>query len=100
MKVLFSALMLAAFALAHADSDIPLNELSFVDRAPMAGKAALIEQLGEPSRAYVITDRQTGEVVASIWHYHYINTSEEGEYYKTTELDFIGDRIVNIVCAN
>ncbi len=97
MKTLHTALWLIMSGTAFAASEIPLNELGFVDRIPYVNKAEIVDQLGEPSKIYNIADKNSGAIVASIWHYHYLNTSEEGEYYKTTELDFIGDRVVNIV---
>ena len=97
MNRLLGILALAASGLALADADIPLDEYGFVDSAPSTSKAKLIDQLGEPSHIYHITDARTGDVLATIWHYHYINTSPDGEYYKTTELDFVGEHMVNIV---
>jgi hypothetical protein len=93
-------LLLSLPGIAFADrNEIPLNELGFVDSVKVAGKARIVEQLGEPVKAVDLTDRN-GEVFASIWHYHYLNTSEEGDYYKTTELDFVGDQVVTVVFSN
>jgi hypothetical protein len=100
MRHLSLILLLSLPGIALADrNEIPLNELGFVDTIKTAGKARIIEQLGEPARAIDITDNN-GEVFGAIWHYHYINTSEQGDYYKTTELDFVGDRVVTIVFSN
>jgi len=100
MKFLSLLVLLCLPATAMAEkNDIPLNELGFVDSVPRADKAHILEQLGEPASQFQIRDKG-GDVVAAIWHYHYLNTSEEGDYYKTTELDFIGDRVVNIVFSN
>ena len=55
--------------------------------------------LGEPSK---IEDLKANDdkVVASIWQYHYLNTDENGEYYQTTELDFLDDKVVTVVFMN
>jgi hypothetical protein len=42
----------------------------------------------------------SGKLVASIWQYHYLNTDEKGEYYQTTELDFMDDKVVMVVFMN
>lgn len=98
MKVLV-AILLAGFSVtASATSEeIPLTEQAFVDRIKTTDKALIVAQLGEPARAVDVTDEETGQVMGSIWHYHYLNTNEEGDYYKTTELDFIGDRVVTVI---
>ncbi len=97
MKVRSPVLLLSSTWMLMGAAEIPLDETGFVDHAPSAGKAALIEQLGDPSSTADIIDPQSGQVIATIWHYHYINTNADGEYYKTTELDFKGDYLVNII---
>ena len=62
-------------------------------------KAKIIEQFGEPSNVEDIASA-AGKPVASIWQYHYLNTDEKGEYYQTTELDFINDKVVMVVFMN
>lgn len=98
MKLLVAVLLAGLSGAATAASDeIPLNEQDFVERIKTADKTQIVEQLGEPARAIDITDEETGAVMGSIWHYHYLNTSDNGDYYKTTELDFIGSRVVTVV---
>jgi hypothetical protein len=98
MRVLTAVILVSVSGLAMASSDeIPLNEHEFVARIKTADKAQIIEHLGEPARAVDVKDEETGEVMGSIWHYHYLNTAENGDYYKTTELDFIGDQVVTVV---
>jgi hypothetical protein len=41
-----------------------------------------------------------GKASASIWQYHYLNTDVNGNYYQTTELDFVDDRVVMVVFMN
>lgn len=98
MKVLI-AMLFAGFSVAAiaASDEIPLTEQAFVDRMKTADKALIVAHLGEPATAVEVTDEETGLVMGAIWHYHYLNTSDEGEYYKTTELDFVGDRVVTVV---
>jgi hypothetical protein len=107
MKSLFVALLLALSGSAIAEAneapvskEIPTTEKEFVASINGFDKAQIIEQLGEPSNMNDITNAKTGKLEASIWHYHNINTDEKGEYYKTTELDFIDDRVVLVVFMN
>lgn len=95
---LFLLLALSGAALAGND-EIPLNELGFIDTIKSASKERIVDQLGEPARMVEVTN-ENGEVFASIWHYYYLNTTEDGDYYKTTELDFVGDRVVTVVFSN
>jgi len=87
-------------AVAAANDDIPLNELAFLDKIQTISKATILEQLGDPSNIINIRNRQTNELTGAIWRYRYLNTSEDGDYYKATELDFIGDRVVTVVFIN
>jgi hypothetical protein len=95
----FPSPFLLLFLSGTAVAGIPLDEHGFVDAVPYLSKGRIVEQLGEPARAIDLTD-ENGAVYATIWHYHFLNTSDEGDYYKTTELDFIGDRVVNIIFSN
>ena len=83
-----------------AEIDIPLNELGFVDAIQKLDKSSITEQLGEPQKVADVKDDVTGEVLGSTWQYEYLNTTEDGEYYKTTELDFVGDRVITVVFIN
>jgi len=95
----FPSPFLLLFLSGTALAGIPLDEHGFVDAIPYLGKGRIIEQLGEPAKVIDLTDGN-GAVYAAIWHYHFLNTSEDGDYYKTTELNFIGDRVVNIIFSN
>jgi hypothetical protein len=98
MRVLATLLLASLSGGAWANGDeIPLGEHEFVERMKTAGKAEIIAHLGEPARAIDVKDEETGEVIGSIWHYKYLNTAVNGDYYKTTELDFIGDQVVTVV---
>lgn len=98
MKLLRALPLLLVSGLVYAsDMTIPLNELGFLDRIGKLDKATIVAQLGEPSLAMDLVQEETGEIATSIWHYHYLNTSETGEYYKTTELNFIDGHVVNVV---
>lgn len=98
MRVLAAIVLASLSGLAQANSDeIPLNEHEFVERIKTTGKAEIVAKLGEPARAIDVKDDETGEIMGSIWHYHYLNTSANGDYYKTTELDFVGDQVVTVV---
>ena len=98
MRVLATLLLASLSGGAWANSDeIPLSEHEFVERIKTTGKAEIVAQLGEPARAIDVKDDETGEIIGSIWHYQYLNTAENGDYYKTTELDFVGDQVVTVV---
>jgi len=80
---------------------IPIAEKDFVSNINKFEKNAIIKQFGEPSGRTDIKSGKTGEVIASIWHYHFLNTSDaDGAYYPTTELDFIGEKVVLVVFMN
>ena len=106
VKIVLLALLLSLSSVALADtvtpkksSEIPSNEKDFVTRINGFDKAQIIEQLGEPSQKEDIQSA-AGKLVASIWQYHYLNTDEKGEYYQTTELDFMNDKVVMVVFMN
>ena len=106
MKLVTFALLLSLSGLAFAEaqvaapaSDIPTNEKDFIASINGFEKAKIIEQFGEPSNVEDIATA-AGKPVASIWQYHYLNTDEKGEYYQTTELDFINDKVVMVVFMN
>ena len=80
--------------------DLPTSEKEFVATIHQFDKKQIIEKLGDPSDADDVKIKGSDKVVASIWHYHYLNTSPDGEYYQTTELDFIDDKVVVVVFLN
>jgi hypothetical protein len=79
---------------------IPTVETEFVNVINSFDKAKIIAQFGEPAKADDVKVKGTGKIVASIWHYHFINTAADGTYYETTELDFIDDKVVSVVFLN
>lgn len=81
-------------------TEIPTAERDFVKAINGFDKAKIIAQFGEPAKAEDVKIKDTTKVVASIWHYHYINTAADGTYYQTTELDFIDDKVVMVVFMN
>ncbi|MDR2875654.1 MAG: hypothetical protein LBV44_06980 [Methylobacillus sp.] len=100
MRVILAILLLTGFsasALARGDGEIPLTESEFIDYIPSASKAEIVAKLGEPAHIIDVTDDETGEVMGAIWHYHHLNIATSGDIYKTTELDFVGDRVVTVV---
>lgn len=83
-----------------AVSEIPTIEKEFVNTINKYSKSQIIAQFGEPATADDVKIKGSDKVVASIWHYHFINTTPEGVYYETTELDFIDDKVVMVVFLN
>lgn len=110
MKNWSLALLLASTlsSVAYADepkpqplsSVIPTEEKAFVNVINQYDKAKIIAQFGEPAKAEDVKIKQSGKIVATIWHYHKINTAPDGSYYPTTELDFIDDKVVQVVFLN
>ncbi len=81
-------------------TEIPTVEKDFIDAINGFDKAQIIAQFGEPAKADDVKIKGSGKIVASIWQYHFINTSPDGSYYETTELDFIDDKVVTVVFLN
>lgn len=79
---------------------LPTDEKAFVAAIKEFDKKTIVENLGEPAKAEDVRIKGTDKVVASIWEYHYINTGENGEYFPITELDFIDDKVVQVVFIN
>jgi hypothetical protein len=109
MKTLAYAVLFAANALfagaclaeeAPVGDKIPTTEKAFVAAINKFDKAKIIAQFGEPAKAEDVKIKDSGKIVASIWHYHNINTAEDGSTYPTTELDFIDDKVVQVVFLN
>lgn len=78
-------------------SEIPTLEKDFVNTIHKFDKSKIIAQFGEPATADDVKVKGSDKIVASIWQYHFINTTADGAYYETTELDFIDDKVVMVV---
>lgn len=85
---------------APVSKEIPTTEREFANAINRFTKEEIIAQLGEPAKAEDVKLKSSGKVVASIWYYHNINTAPDGSYYLTTELDFIEDKVVQVVYLN
>ncbi len=99
VTLLFSFTSIAFAEQVPAEVSISNAEKAFIDRIQGFEKAQIIQEFGEPSK---VEDLKTNDekVVASIWQYHYLNTDANGEYYQTTELDFLDDKVVMVVFMN
>jgi hypothetical protein len=99
VTLLFSFTSIAFAEQVPAEVSISNTEKAFIDRIQGFEKAQIIQEFGEPSK---VEDLKTNDekVVASIWQYHYLNTDANGEYYQTTELDFLDDKVVMVVFMN
>lgn len=96
----FAGLLLTTSTALYADSNLPLNELAFIDLVPTLSSTKVIELLGEPHVNIEVTDPRNGKVVGQIWRYEYLNTNEDGDYYKSTELNLVNGRVVNVTFSN
>ena len=83
-----------------ASKELPTAEKAFVDAINKFDKKKIVAQLGEPAKADDVRLKDSDTVVASIWQYHNINTAEDGSFYPTTELDFVDDKVVQVVFLN
>jgi hypothetical protein len=92
-------LAFAGPTLADIDS-IPTNEEAFLNVIGSVDQVKLVELLGDPAEVMILRNQANGEVVGAIVHYRYINTNNEGEYYKTTELDYLDGRLVMVLFSN
>lgn len=88
------------FAEEVSKSNIPIEERAFVNAIDGFTKEQIVAHFGEPSKADDVKIKGTNRVVASIWQYHNINKNEDGVFYPTTELDFIDDKVVQVVFLN
>jgi len=99
-----SQIMFAKLALADTsptdNSTIPTIEKDFVGAINGFDKAKIVAQFGEPAKADDVKIKGSDKIVASIWQYHFINTTADGTYYETTELDFVDDKVVTVVFIN
>lgn len=94
-------LSLSSAVLAGATpSKLPEDEQGFVKAVGKLNRSQLVALLGEPAHAEDVKLKDSGRVVASIWHYHNINKDAEGSYYPTTELDLIDDQVSVVVFLN
>ncbi len=100
MKAILAALVLFLPAVAFADGALPLDETNFVAAVQNLTKDQIVALLGEPTTAIEVKDNSTGELVGYAWDYDHLNTSTTGDYYKTTELDLVDDRVVTIIFSN
>lgn len=82
------------------DNALPVEEKAFVLAVEKLGRQEIIEALGEPAKAEDVRIKGTNKIVATIWHYHNINIDADGKHYKTTELDLIDDKVVQVVFLN
>ena len=105
-KILLASAFLIALPLVAIAEDtaaaktIPVSEHEFVKAMKGLSKEKILAQLGEPAKKEDVTNKKNGKIVASIWHYHNINTDVEGKFYPTTELDFAGDNVEVVVFMN
>ena len=83
-----------------AANKLPTEEKAFVAAIKEFDKKAIVDTLGEPAKAEDVRIKGTDKIVASIWEYHYLNTGENGEYFPITELDFIDEKVVQVVFIN
>lgn len=79
---------------------LPTDEQGFVIAIEEMDKDSIVAELGEPKKAEDVKIKGTNRIVASIWYYEFINTNDAGEYYPLTELDFIDDKVVQVVFLN
>lgn len=100
LLISLSAIPLWAEEAVTPNANIPVEEHAFVNAIDGFTKEQIVANFGEPSKADDVKIKGTNRVVASIWQYHNINKAEDGSFYPTTELDFIDDKVVQVVFLN
>ena len=80
--------------------DIPTQEKAFASIINQYTQERIVAQFGQPVKAEDVKIKGSGKIVASIWHYHKINTAEDGSSFPTTELDFIDGKVVQVIFLN
>lgn len=101
MKKTLLALLISLpiIALADTSPDLSIKETEFIDKVYGIEKSKILAQFGKPSRSGDIKSEED-KVIASIWLYHNINTNDQGQYYPTTEIDFVYDKVSTVVFMN
>lgn len=100
MKRLIAILTLALAGMALAEGKkIPLDEAGFIAAIPNTSLAEVVEALGTPDRITAHTD-SNGKVLASVLRYRNLVSNAQGDYYRCTDLEIVGDRVVNVVFTN
>lgn len=100
LAVVLLAMTTFAWAEGATPKSLPTDERGFVDAIGKLKRAEIIALLGEPAKAEDIKLKDSGRIVASIWHYHNINKDAQGAFYPTTELDLIDDQVSVVVFLN
>lgn len=100
LTVLLSSISFSVLAGTATPGSLPADERGFIDAVSKLNRAQIIAVLGEPARAEDVKLKDSGRVVASIWHYHNINKDAQGAPYQTTELDIIDDQVTMVVFLN
>ncbi len=98
--ILLSNLAIADDTKTSPTNTLPLEEKAFVDAINKFDKTKIMAQLGKPAKEDDVRMKDSGKVVASIWQYHNINKAADGTTYQTTELDFVDDKVVQVVFLN
>ncbi|MCX7628469.1 MAG: hypothetical protein N2Z69_08690 [Methylophilaceae bacterium] len=101
MRLPTALILLATSSVALAEIEtIPTDETAFLETIPHVAPSKVVELLGEPEKTITIRDEDSGEEIGAIVYYRYLNTNSEGEYYKTTELDYLRGRLMMVVFSN
>ena len=79
---------------------LPVDEKSFIEVIKHFNKNEILKVLGEPASKEDIKVKSSSEILGSVWQYHRINTSADGNYYPTTELDFLDEFVETVVFIN
>jgi hypothetical protein len=100
MKTLVALLMftLAGACLAEGKK-IPLDEYGFIAAIPNTSITEVMDALGTPDRVTAHTD-SSGRTVASVVRYRNLVTDTQGDLYKITDLEVVGDKVVNVRFTN
>ena len=111
MKIIISLLSIFFISSAHADEqqadvenpiieEMPTDYLEFANVIGLLKPEEIIGLIGEPAKKLDLKMKSSNEVIASSWYYHNLNTDGNGNYFPTTELDFIDGYVESVVFLN
>lgn len=92
-------LLLGLSITAHAENGLPSGDIEFIRALQSLRQPDVLARLGQPANVIEVTDQQ-GRLRSTIWRYERLNTTADGSVYRFTDIDFVGDRIKDVMFSN
>lgn len=99
MRKTFGILLLGLSVTVHAESGLPSQDIEFIGALQSLRQPDVLARLGQPANVFEVIDQQ-GKVRSTIWRYEGLNTTADGSVYRFTDIDFVGDRIKDVMFSN